>query len=379
MGFLEEIIKIKWNSRIKKYYENLGYVFTKMGDEFEVNIKHLTKGSSMKIKVECDSCFKESYVRYTDYVNHNHNKKYYCRKCSLKLFGSKNANNTKLNTTITFAQWGINNLGEDFLEKYWSDKNTVSPCKISYGSGKKVWIKCQEKDYHEDYKITPTHFINGKRCPYCVGKEIHPKDSMGQYIIDNYGQDFLDNVWSDKNKKSAFKYAPNTTNIITWKCEKEIHDEYIRDGNLSVNYEFRCPNCVQEKYESILQEKVRLHLESLTYTILHEEKCTIIPRNPKTNRNLPFDNEIKELKLICEVNGQQHYKINGFHYLQAKKNNTTLEQELYNQQVKDRYKRIKAIQQGYYFLEIPYWTDDKEETWKQLIDNKIKESLLNLN
>jgi len=26
-----------------------------------------------------------------------------------------------------------------------------------------------------------------------------------------------------------------------------------------------------------------------------------------------------------------------------------------------------------FVLEIPYWTDDKEETWKKLIDDKIKE------
>ena len=54
---------------------------------------------------------------------------------------------------------------------------------------------------------------------------------------------------------------------------------------------------------------------------------------------------------------------------------TTPEYELYYQKLKDRYKKIKAIQQGYFYLEIPYWTDDKDETWKQLINNKLKEIL----
>jgi len=45
------------------------------------------------------------------------------------------------------------------------------------------------------------------------------------------------------------------------------------------------------------------------------------------------------------------------------------------QKVRDRYKRIFAKSQGYFYLEIPYWTDDKEETWNKLIDDNIKQIL----
>ena len=36
---------VKWNSKNKKHYVDLGYTFTKMGDEFEVNVEDLTSGS----------------------------------------------------------------------------------------------------------------------------------------------------------------------------------------------------------------------------------------------------------------------------------------------------------------------------------------------
>ena len=276
----------------------------------------------------------------------------------------------------SFAQWGINNLGKDFLERYWSDKNTVNPWEISYGSKKNIWIKCQEKDYHEDYEVGCNRFIQNDRCPYCShkgNKKVHPKDSLGQYIIDNYGQEFLDKVWSDKNKKSPFEYTQFSTQKVWWRCSDEKHEDYYRAISNSNVFNFKCPQCSRERTESILQEKVRLYLEETNCTILHENNCTIVPSNPKTNYPLPFDNEIKELKLICEVNGEQHYNLVGFHYLQSKHNNTTPEQELHYQKLKDRYKRIKAIQQGYFYLEIPYWTDNKKETWKQLINNKLKE------
>ena len=51
------------------------------------------------------------------------------------------------------------------------------------------------------------------------------------------------------------------------------------------------------------------------------------------------------------------------------------EKELHYQQVKDRYKRIRCIQAGYEYLEIPYTAFDKKEIYKNLIDNKIKEIL----
>ena len=62
-------------------------------------------------------------------------------------------------------------------------------------------------------------------------------------------------------------------------------------------------------------------------------------------------------------------------FLQAKKNNTTPEKELHYQKLKDRYKRMLAKSKinNYYYLEIPYYTDDKDETWKKLINDKISE------
>lgn len=275
----------------------------------------------------------------------------------------------------SFAQWCIDNINKDFMTKYWSDKNTLNPFELNKGSNIKIVIKCQEKDYHDDYETSCDNFTKGKRCPLCINfhGRVHQKDSLGQYIIDNYRQEFLDKIWSDKNKKSAFKYTPNSGNKVWWNCIDNKHESYHKEINNSNNHDFRCPKCVQERSESFLQEKVRLYLETLNYTVLHENKCTIVPVNPKTNYQLPFDNEIKELKLICEVNGMQHYKINGYNHQGSARNNTTPEQELHYQKLKDRYKRIKAIQQGYFYLEIAYWTDDKKETWKQLIDGKIKQ------
>lgn len=53
---LKQMINLKWNSKIKKHYVDLGYKFTKMGDEFLVDVNDLTKGSNANVKVKCDYC-----------------------------------------------------------------------------------------------------------------------------------------------------------------------------------------------------------------------------------------------------------------------------------------------------------------------------------
>ena len=107
---------------------------------------------------------------------------------------------------------------------------------------------------------------------------------------------------------------------------------------------------------------------------MHEHSCTIVPKNPKTKMPLPFDNEIKELKLIIEVHGSQHYTLDFIKNINKCSKEEALKL-LHYQQLKDRYKRMYAIQSMYEYLEIPYTTFNSEDTYKKLIDNKIDEIL----
>ena len=272
---------------------------------------------------------------------------------------------------------GINNLGKDFLEKYWDyDKNTVDPWKIPKGHNGYVWIKCQVKEYHESYNTQCNSFVIGNRCPYCCNMhgKVHPKDSLGRLLEDKN----LLHFWSNKNKKSPYEYAPKSSEYVWFKCLDEKHEDYKRDIANSNVFNFRCPECARERIESLLQEKVRNCInKQYNYTLLHEYNCSIIPRNPKKDvrgNMMPFDNEIVQLKLIIEVHGIQHYELNGWHILTSKNNNTTPEYEFYKRKLYDRYKRFIAHYNGYEYLEIPYWTE-KDESYKQLIDDKIKEIL----
>lgn len=87
---------------------------------------------------------------------------------------------------------------------------------------------------------------------------------------------------------------------------------------------------------------------------------------------MPYDNEILELKLIIEVNGEQHYKPTQFIKLNAKRNGVSIEEQFKERQYKDNYKKQYALSHGYSFLEIPYTSIDNDE-YKKMIDDKINE------
>lgn len=65
---LSKTTTIKWNNKNRKYYELLGYVFTRNGDEFEVDVEHLTKASKAIVEVQCDYCGKVVNKAYQTYI-----------------------------------------------------------------------------------------------------------------------------------------------------------------------------------------------------------------------------------------------------------------------------------------------------------------------
>ena len=104
MGLISKTVIMKWNPSNKKYYEELGYVYTKMGDKFEVKVEDLTKGSNVKVECICDNCSKElpwSYKVYKKCVKED--EKTYCNDCANKIILGKILQGNK--KTKSFIQY----------------------------------------------------------------------------------------------------------------------------------------------------------------------------------------------------------------------------------------------------------------------------------
>lgn len=82
---LDKKITIVFNSRYKKYYEDLGYIF--INKRTEIDIFDLQPNSLVKILVKCDLCELEKQMRYQDYqkITKEQTEPYFCSKCVKKM------------------------------------------------------------------------------------------------------------------------------------------------------------------------------------------------------------------------------------------------------------------------------------------------------
>jgi hypothetical protein len=86
MGILDQKVSLKWTGKIKKHYEERGYVYTKIGDAFMVSVEDLTNKSTANVKVSCDECGLEFVRKYYSITNSFSKGKYsiHCSDCERK-------------------------------------------------------------------------------------------------------------------------------------------------------------------------------------------------------------------------------------------------------------------------------------------------------
>lgn len=278
----------------------------------------------------------------------------------------------KVKKEESFAQWFIEEFGIDKFntliihEK--NIKNGIDIWSISKRSTAMIWFRCENKEYHE-YVLNADKYYIGYRCKFCGRtKYVHPLDSFGQYIIDNYGEDFLNKIWSSKNEKSPFKYTIGSEQKVHINCHE--CGEYMGFSQIKNYVASRkiCKNCM--KTTSSLHQKTIHYLNQCQYDINTEYSCSIIPINPTTKYPLPYDVEVSDYKLIIEIHGKQHYE--QFGETSKWLHGMTSAEYLAKRKKYDEFKKSFAVANGFFYLEIPYWSEDND-MYKILIDKKIDE------
>lgn len=313
----------------------------------ELNPYLIGKNNNKKIWIKCNKTnYHGSYETYCS-VFYNGGRCHYCSRKSYKVHPKD-----------SFAQWGIDNIDKEFLTKYWSPKNTLNPWELAPRSTKKVWILCQNKEYHNDnggYLVSCDNFYKSKRCPYCSNhhNKVHPKDSFG-YLYPQKAK-----YWSKSNTKSPFEVAPKTSTKYKFYCEDcgEEFDTFLfsitSDGR-----SMKCRNCTSSKGE----QKIRTYLVQNNINFISQKTFEdLIGIN---NGLLSYDFYLPQYNLLIEYQGEQHENfIKGFH--QSKK-------DFLKQLEHDRRKKKYAKDNNIELLEI--WYYDYENIEKSL--NKYLTTLL---
>lgn len=247
----------------------------------------------------------------------------------------------------SIGQYLITLYGEDAINIYWSDKNILNPFELPKFSIKKIWIKCQEKDYHGSYQIICSTFTLGSRCPYCINHKVHPLDSLGTLFPESL------KYWSDKNKKSPFEYSSYSSQKVWWKCPDGKHKDFQRRIASSNLYNFRCSLCNFSKGEKRIED------------YLASEQINNIPQKEFDgligvgNGQLSYDFYLPTYNLLIEYQGEYH---DGTAYNQTNK-------ELVIQKEHDKRKKQYTIDNNINFLEIWYWDFENID---EILNNKLK-------
>ena len=176
------------------------------------------------------------------------------------------------------------------LDDIWNweknNENGINPYEIYKCSGKKVWLYCQEKDYHNDnggYEISCARFSSKGRCPYCYNRKVHSKDSFAQWGIDTFGEDFLERYWSSYNTLDPWEIAPQSLKKVWLYCQEKDYHNWDKKGN-KIGYETNCHNFYNGERCGYCGSKKKVHYkDSLAYNYPNIVKMIAIPKNGITS------------------------------------------------------------------------------------------------
>jgi len=302
---INKTVIMRWNSSNKNRFEEKGYIFTKMGDSFEIMVTDLQDKSTKKVDIECDGCSKRlTNVLWENYKRSVHDdRKYYCKKCASQLFGGENSRKTKLKNSISFHQWCYTNLTKeeaDTIINRWSkdlniDKSgkALSPKDVSYASHginkNGYWFNCLDHHKHTPELKILSSFISGQKgsitCNQCnIIAITHPE--FIKYFVNE----------DDSSKHSAGDGKKILMKCLVCGCEKSITFHTLITSGFGCT---RCGNGISypEKFlfsflEQLLDKNFTTQLSKTTFTWCGKFK---------------YDSYINKINCIIETHGLQHY------------------------------------------------------------------------
>lgn len=145
----------------------------------------------------------------------------------------------------SFAQLCRDYHKEEYLE-YWDyELNTESPEEVKAHIKAHYWFKCP-RGIHESRQI----FLCGLSKALKKNKDYticHKCNSIGQYIVDNYGGEYLKKIWSEKNELDPFDIPKRSIKRIWLICQNDsTHPDYDLQALNFVN-SHKCPYCAGKR------------------------------------------------------------------------------------------------------------------------------------
>ena len=309
-------------------------------DKNPVSTRQVFRNSSKKYWFNCDQCPHEIEVKLNSIRGDTIN----CEYCASKLLCKDQACRVCYEKSFMSHTKSI----------YFSPKNNVSPRDVFLHSGKNYIFNCAEC-LHEFTMILDT-ISKGCWCAYCSGH----KRCLSPSCIFCFNKSFASHERSKYWSKTKNNISPrevslnNHTDKFWFKCEvcKFDFDSLVRN----VCNGTWCPFC-KNKTEAKLLNWLRTH-----YSHIHIQPQAKYDwcKSTTTSRFLPFDFSFEKIKLIMELDGDQHFR--QISTWKSPEETQTI----------DIYKMHKALEQGYSIIRIlqdDVWNN--RNNWEQNLKEAI--------
>ena len=287
-----------------KHYLSKGYSFPTYinekgeeigvkGNTIVVKVEDLPHASTANIVCTCDFCGKELINTFHNYNNQMKKNGFIrCASCAV-VQRQQEKRNERIKNGETFENECKKYNLIEWVYNWDYEKNTEdTPSTLFKGSYVHRYFKC-DKGLHESFTKPTMEIVRTKQeysCPYC--------NSLGQYLLDEFGEDGIKMYWSEKNEISPFDISKYSGKKVYFKCIKtDYHDDYLMLVSDFVGRNSRCPQCNNIKgnfhpldsFGSYLEKNNMMHLWSEKNTIdpysfyMKSAKTEILMKCEKTN------------------------------------------------------------------------------------------------
>lgn len=247
------------------------------------------------------------------------------------------------------------------------EKNKDKPRNICRTSKTNIWFNCDNCNHVFETQVI--RVTRGSWCPYCCfSSRLICKNKKCQYCFNKTFESYDKITSYGKLKRHCWDYNKNNDKPIDiFKCCAKKRWFICDDCNISfkirISEVFRGTWCSKCKYKT--EKKFLYWIQNMytNYTIKHQATF-VWCKNKKTNRYLKFDIYVKELNLLIEIDGEQHFSqvSNWQSHLLTKK--------------RDKYKMKKSIKNGFTIVRL--LQDDifnDKCNWRR----KVKDIINNIN
>lgn len=380
-------VEVGWNPTTRKWYEDLGYKYTKNNEKFMIPVDHLYPNSETKVRVICDFCGDEilkSYRRCSS-IKNDKDACYHCnsakrawkelserREVQMKKFFDKCS---KLNLIPISTVEDYKNVASRM--KYHCNKHGDG--ETSYGDFMASLCGCKQCGIEHGAITSRTtiadviNIVESKNS----NNLLNPEDYCGvnvsnlRIICGSCGNEFTTSLASINASQGhcydcGSKKSQGHNKLSPDEVERRINsingnallnkDEYVKNNVLNLNikcscgntyttslanYEYfnvnRCPVCTQRTSQGELLISSILDELQILYDTEHKfEDC-------RAKRPLPFDFYLPDYNAIVEFDGPHHYRpiFSKEQFLRTKRHDA----------IKNKYCETHGIK----LIRIPYW------------------------